>query len=461
MPTLETDSCSESIRDPNDLDVFGLHPHDYPRLKRHPTQKHVIVDPVTGIAAMCMACYEIIYQRVRRSKVKHEKYCNRCTFFALTDEEAEAKREAIKEKRAARLAKEKAEEWDDEDEDEMEGEDDDAKSDGTQNSDDKIIGKNGEKTGVPYDFAADLKLPPEAEAAPEPGVYCNDIGFDFDSMGNIVPDALKKVGPTCKDTLSTEHDGMTTFIISTTPFPEPVPVPFSKPVPVPFSKVSPSNNVDIESTIAPTESSTPSPSTESDDEIISSGNEDQSDQTIMDSFREMMVFDYGAVGVYVSMYELIREFVYSFIASLSVNHRPLRMTWYHGIKKSSRVEFALQVLVILILSQSATDEQALAAGLPFVNFEGFCLEWIIETPTSRIAQLISRAGKQYKNAGFIKDCAVKILNDFGGKMPRTVKELMKLPGVGSKTAIIICKTCYSMLYEVSKTLKLYVTSEIL
>lgn len=56
---------------------------------------------------------------------------------------------------------------------------------------------------------------------------------------------------------------------------------------------------------------------------------------------------------------------------------------------------------------------------------------------SELEQDIKSAGYFRAKARNIKGCAAKLLTDFGGKVPKDIEELVKLPGVGRKTANVI------------------------
>lgn len=169
--------------------------------------------------------------------------------------------------------------------------------------------------------------------------------------------------------------------------------------------------------------------------------------TAVRQYRSKLIDDEGNVGVRVAQYELFRTYVLTFMDTIHENLQPVRSSWYHEIKILPNVEFALQVMVILILSQAAGDKQAVMAGLEIVNRKDFSLEWILATEPGEIARMIGGAGKQYKNAIFLRDCALEINNPktFKGKMPPTKEGIMSLLGLGSKSAIIICKLCYGMI----------------
>ena len=58
-------------------------------------------------------------------------------------------------------------------------------------------------------------------------------------------------------------------------------------------------------------------------------------------------------------------------------------------------------------------------------------------PTLEIAEAIKTCGLFRTKARDLKACAVMLLSEFGGKVPDNMEDLLKLPGVGRKTANLI------------------------
>jgi endonuclease-3 len=101
-----------------------------------------------------------------------------------------------------------------------------------------------------------------------------------------------------------------------------------------------------------------------------------------------------------------------------------------------RFENILQLLVATILSAQCTDGQvnkvtpALFAKYPDAKaFAGADLE--------DLEQIIFSTGFYRQKAKSIKGCCEAIVRDHGGKVPLTMVEMVKLPGVGRKTANLV------------------------
>lgn len=67
---------------------------------------------------------------------------------------------------------------------------------------------------------------------------------------------------------------------------------------------------------------------------------------------------------------------------------------------------------------------------------------IAALPTSEIETLIYPAGFYHTKAKNLRETARILLRDYGGKVPRKMEELLKLPGVGRKTANLVITVGY-------------------
>ncbi len=65
------------------------------------------------------------------------------------------------------------------------------------------------------------------------------------------------------------------------------------------------------------------------------------------------------------------------------------------------------------------------------------LESFAAADEEKIAETIKTCGLFRTKARDIKACAVMLINEYGGKVPDTMEALLKLPGVGRKTANLI------------------------
>lgn len=97
------------------------------------------------------------------------------------------------------------------------------------------------------------------------------------------------------------------------------------------------------------------------------------------------------------------------------------------------VESPFKVLISTILSQRTRDENTIKAS------EQLFAEYktpgeIAGAPLERIEELIRPSGFYKVKARRVKEVSRIIVEDYGGRVPDSLEELLKLPGVGRKTA---------------------------
>ena len=92
-----------------------------------------------------------------------------------------------------------------------------------------------------------------------------------------------------------------------------------------------------------------------------------------------------------------------------------------------------KVLVRTILSQRTRDENTdQATNNLFAKYKD--IYEVVEAPTEDIQELIRPAGFYRVKAGRIQEVSQILIDEYGGEVPDTLEELVKLPGVGRKTA---------------------------
>lgn len=101
----------------------------------------------------------------------------------------------------------------------------------------------------------------------------------------------------------------------------------------------------------------------------------------------------------------------------------------------------LELLVATILSAQSTD-----VGVNRVTetlFRRFRRpEDYLAVPVGDLQQLIKPTGFFRQKAAAIRGCCAAILERHGGEVPRTTAELVRLPGVGRKTAAVVASNAF-------------------
>lgn len=102
-----------------------------------------------------------------------------------------------------------------------------------------------------------------------------------------------------------------------------------------------------------------------------------------------------------------------------------------------------ELLVATILSAQCTDKQV--NQVTPVLFKRFKTPAeFARAPLTAIEQLIRPTGFFHNKAKNIKNCAKVLLEKHNGKMPQTLEELVKLPGVGRKTANVVLGAAFGI-----------------
>lgn len=100
-----------------------------------------------------------------------------------------------------------------------------------------------------------------------------------------------------------------------------------------------------------------------------------------------------------------------------------------------------ELLICVILSAQTTDEQVMRAAPAL--FERFPTpEALACGELPEIEELIRITGFFHTKAKNIKGAAALLVEKYGGRVPRTIEELVKLPGVGRKTANVVVGTLF-------------------
>jgi endonuclease-3 len=102
----------------------------------------------------------------------------------------------------------------------------------------------------------------------------------------------------------------------------------------------------------------------------------------------------------------------------------------------SQKEDPFQILISALLSARTQDATTLAASTRLFATAPSA-EAVSRLRVSQIEKLIYPVSFYRNKAVFVKDAAKAIVARFGGIVPRTMDELMTLPGVGRKTANLV------------------------
>lgn len=100
-------------------------------------------------------------------------------------------------------------------------------------------------------------------------------------------------------------------------------------------------------------------------------------------------------------------------------------------------------LLAVILSAQSTDQSV--NNLTPALFERFPLpKDLAAAEPADVEPYIKRLGLYHNKAKYLVNCARKLVTDFDGRVPHTLKELTSLPGVGRKVANVVMAECFAI-----------------
>jgi len=104
----------------------------------------------------------------------------------------------------------------------------------------------------------------------------------------------------------------------------------------------------------------------------------------------------------------------------------------------------LQLLIATILSAQATDEQ-INKITPALFKKYRTAEDFANADRLELEQLIRSSGFYHNKAKNIQNCCKNLVEKNDGKVPKTMDELLELPGVARKTANIVLQNAYGII----------------
>lgn len=101
-------------------------------------------------------------------------------------------------------------------------------------------------------------------------------------------------------------------------------------------------------------------------------------------------------------------------------------------------------LVIAVLLSAQTTDAAVNAATPELFARWGEPALMAEASPDEVAEVIRRLGFFRTKSQHCVACAQMIMADYGGEVPRTMDELVRLPGVGRKTANIVLNKAFGI-----------------
>ncbi len=121
---------------------------------------------------------------------------------------------------------------------------------------------------------------------------------------------------------------------------------------------------------------------------------------------------------------------------------------YPNAKTALEYENPLQLLVATILSAQCTDKKVNEVTKTlFVKYK--TVEDFANADLRKLEKEIRPTGFYHNKANNIKNCCRVLIEKFGSVVPRTMEEMLELPGVARKTANIVLSKAYSVIVGIA------------
>ena len=118
-------------------------------------------------------------------------------------------------------------------------------------------------------------------------------------------------------------------------------------------------------------------------------------------------------------------------------------TTYPDVKTQLRYANPFQLLVATILSAQCTDKQVNRATTDLFN--RFKTPQDFASASNEAIEALIRPTGYFRNkAKNIKNCSKSLLEKYDGQIPQSLDELVKLPGVGRKTANVVLGSAFNI-----------------
>lgn len=102
-----------------------------------------------------------------------------------------------------------------------------------------------------------------------------------------------------------------------------------------------------------------------------------------------------------------------------------------------------QLLIVVMLSAQTTDDQVNKASPALFTHFSSALQLATADPTE-VEHLVKSLGFFHQKTKSIIGASKLLIEKYGGEVPRTIDELVELPGVGRKTANIVLAEAFGL-----------------
>jgi len=123
--------------------------------------------------------------------------------------------------------------------------------------------------------------------------------------------------------------------------------------------------------------------------------------------------------------------------------RKILRSIYPEVKTQLFYNTPFQLLVATMLSAQCTDKQVNRVTRDLFQFLKTPHDFA-RAPMKTLESLIRPTGFYHNKAKNIKNCSRVMLEKYNGELPRSLEEMIKLPGVGRKTANVVLGAAFGI-----------------
>jgi endonuclease-3 len=123
--------------------------------------------------------------------------------------------------------------------------------------------------------------------------------------------------------------------------------------------------------------------------------------------------------------------------------RKILKTTYPHAKTQLRYDTSFELLVATILSAQCTDKQV--NGVTGDLFKKLKTPYDFASASNETIEALIRSTGFFRNkAKNIKNCSKSLIENYNGQVPQNLGDLVKLPGVGRKTANVVLGSAFNI-----------------
>lgn len=111
----------------------------------------------------------------------------------------------------------------------------------------------------------------------------------------------------------------------------------------------------------------------------------------------------------------------------------------------ARTERFHALISLMISAQCKDTQNAVTMAVLKKELGGLTLESMLDVDESVLRDLIKPCGLHNRKAKYLKSASIMLRDEFGGDIPKTIEEIVRLPGVGPKMGYLLLHSAWGIL----------------